>query len=117
MSLQRPGVHGIELGKAEPGFMQMSARLFCYTAGMTPELIAIITTNVVLAGLIIGLYIDLKQAIRGQTASLHNHIDGLSDSLTQRGRNLEGIRESLSRLEGLIEGLIERSNRPGPGMR
>lgn len=87
MPLQCLGRHGIEHDKADPGYMQMSARLFCYTAGMTPGLIAIIITNAVLAGLIIGLFIDLKQDIRGQVASLHNH-------LTQRGRILEGIREN-----------------------
>ena len=65
---------------------------------MTIELISIIA----LAGLIIGLFHWLKQDIR----DLHNRIDNLSNEIKEQGHILGEIRERLSRLEGLIEGLF-----------
>ena len=62
---------------------------------MTIVLIAIITTNIALAGLMIGLFRWLKQDIR----ELNNRIDNLSNTLG-------GLRNRLAHLEGLIEGLF-----------
>ena len=74
---------------------------------MTIELISIIA----LAGLIIALFRWLKQDIRDS----NNRIDKLSNEIKEQGHILGEIRERLSRLEGLIEGLFRsRSITPSP---
>ena len=90
---------------------------------MTPELISIITVGMVLAGLIIGLFAWLRHDIREQGARLDRRIDDLrhdsnrrfddlAGEVKEQGHVLSEIRERLSRLEGLIEGLF----RPRPVM-
>ena len=79
---------------------------------MTLELISIITVGVALAGLIIGLFAWLRHDIREQGARLNKRIDDLTGEVKEQGHVLSEIRERLSRLEGLIEGLF----RPLPVM-
>ena len=78
---------------------------------------------IALAGLIIGLFAWLRHDIREQGARLDKRIDDLRQDSNQRlndmaseikeqGHVLSEIRERLSRLEGLIEGLF----RPRPVM-
>ena len=63
---------------------------------MSPEFIGIVTTGMALAGLLISLFAWIRQDIREQ------------------GRLLGDIRERLSRLEGLIEGLFRPRPIPSP---
>ena len=77
---------------------------------MTTELIAIITSSIALAGLMIGLFCCLRQEIRGQSTHLNNGPDTLSNKLEEQNHILCKIRDRLARLEGLIDGL----SRPQP---
>ena len=75
---------------------------------MTLELINTITVGLALAGLIIGLFAWLRHDIREQNSRL----DNLRQDSNQR---LSEIRDRLSRLEGLIEGLFHpRTVTPQP---
>ena len=67
---------------------------------MTPELIAIVTVGVALAGVILASIRGLRQDM----ARLESRLDGKIEALsTQLGE----LRERMAHLEGLLEGLRE----------
>ncbi len=69
---------------------------------MSPEITAVVSVGIALAGLIVGFWRD----VRGEMKALTKRVD----DLTERVNNLS---ERLSRIEGLIEGLIgSRSSGP-----
>ena len=78
---------------------------------MSADTIAIISTGVALAVLIIGLFAWLRADIREHTGRLDGRItqlDGRITRLDERITRLEvELRERMAKLEGLLEGLRE----------
>ena len=67
---------------------------------MTPEIIAIVTVGVALAGVILAS----ARGVRQDMARLESRLDGKIEALsTQLGE----LRERMAHLEGLLEGLRE----------
>ena len=74
---------------------------------MTPEIIAIVTVGVALAGVSVALAGVILTSIRGvrqDMARLESRLDGKIDALSAQ---LGELRERMAHLEGLMEGLRE----------
>ena len=74
---------------------------------MTPELIAIVTVGVALAGVSVALAGVILTSIRGvrqDMARLESRLDGKIDALSAQ---LGELRERMAHLEGLMDGLRE----------
>ena len=74
---------------------------------MTPEIIAIVTVGVALAGVSVALAGVILTSIRGvrqDMARLESRLDGKIDALSAQ---LGELRERMAHLEGLLEGLRE----------
>ena len=67
---------------------------------MTPEIIAIVTVGVALAGVIL----TSIRGVRQDMARLESRLDGKIDALSAQ---LGELRERMAHLEGLLEGLRE----------
>ena len=66
---------------------------------MSPETIAVVSVGIALSGLIVGLWRD----VRGDLQKLTKRVDDLSERVNNLG-------EQVSRIEGLIEGVISSRN-------
>ena len=74
---------------------------------MTPEIIAIVTVGVALAGVgaaLAGVILTSIRGVRQDMARLESRLDGKIDALSAQ---LGELRERMAHLEGLMEGLRE----------
>ena len=74
---------------------------------MTPEIIAIVTVGVALAGVgaaLAGVILTSIRGVRQDMVRLESRLDGKIDALSAQ---LGELRERLAHLEGLMEGLRE----------
>ena len=74
---------------------------------MTPEIIAIVTVGVALAGVgaaLAGVILTSIRGVRQDMARLESRLDGKIDALSAQ---LGKLRERMAHLEGLMEGLRE----------
>ena len=74
---------------------------------MTPEIIAIVTVGVALAGVILASTRGVRQdmaGVRQDMARLESRLDGKIDALSAQ---LGELRERMAHLEGLMDGLRE----------
>ena len=74
---------------------------------MSPELIAIASVGVALAGLIL----TGQRTIRTELAAQRQEIAALRDDLTALREDFAVLRERMAHLEGLLEGLREAITR------
>ena len=74
---------------------------------MTPEIIAIVTVGVALAGVgaaLAGVILTSIRGVRQDMARLESRLDGKIDALSAQ---LGELRERMAHLEGLMDGLRE----------
>ena len=78
---------------------------------MTPELIAIVTVGVALAGVIIASIRGVRQDMARLESRLDGRIGALESRVEEQFNKLRGeigeLRERMAHLEGLLEGLRE----------
>ena len=74
---------------------------------MSPEIIAIASVGVALAGLIL----TGQRAMRAELAAQRQEIAALRDDLTALREDFAALRERMAHLEGLLEGLREAITR------
>ena len=74
---------------------------------MTPEIIAIVTVGVALAGVIIASARWVRQDMARLESRLDGRIGALESRLDGMNTQLGELRERMAHLEGLLEGLRE----------
>ena len=74
---------------------------------MTPEIIAIVTVGVALAGVILASIRGVRQDMARLESRLDGKIAGLESRLDGMNTQLGELRERMAHLEGLLEGLRE----------
>ena len=74
---------------------------------MSPEIIAIVSVGVALAGLIL----NGQRAIRAEQAAQRQEIATLREDLAAMREEIAALRERMAHLEGLLEGLREAITR------
>ena len=74
---------------------------------MSPEIIAIASVGVALAGLIL----TGQRAIRAEQAAQRQEIAALREEIAAQREDLAALRERMAHLEGLLEGLREAITR------
>ncbi len=115
------GVHGDARGGPETGDPGASlpghdgALWLVSTVRMTPELIAIISASIALAGLILisnrRTESRLGERIDRVESRLGARIEGVESRIERVESSLNGLRERMAHLEGLLEGLREAITR------